>query len=363
VSGPGFVPRRQVPLAPLTSLRLGGSAEFFACISRADELGEALAWAQSQQLEVQLLGGGSNVVIADAGLPALVLTLDGADESSTPDGEHVQVTIAAGARWDDFVARCVARGWSGIECLSGIPGQVGATPIQNVGAYGQEVADTLVCLRAHDRQTGRQVELAHAECEFGYRTSRLKTRDAGRFIVHDATFRLRTGGTPCLAYPEIARRFSSGEPPTLIRARDAVLATRREKSMLLDASDENGRSCGSFFLNPIIGSEQLDALRARTPTSPPVYPQPDGRSKLPAAWLIEHAGFRKGQRWGAVGLSTRHSLALVAHPGATSRQILEAAHRIRDGVQQTFGIQLTPEPQFLGFGLGFGSAPHDLPPL
>src|SRR6185436_14124526 len=259
-------------------------------------------------------------------------------------------TIDAGASWDDFVARCVTRGWSGIECLSGIPGQVGATPIQNVGAYGQEVADTLVRVRAHDRQSGRCVELEHSECEFGYRTSRLKTRDAGRFIVLDATFRLRSGGAPCLAYPDIARRFAPGEPPSLARAREVVLATRREKSMLLDPADENGRSCGSFFLNPIVASEQLDALRARTPISPPVFPQPDGRFKLPAAWLIEHSGFHKGQRWGAVGISTRHSLALVAHPGATSRQILEAAHRIRDGVAQALGIHLTTEPQFLGFG-------------
>jgi len=340
-------------------LGLGGDAEFFARIERAEELAEALDWAERQDLGVQLLGGGSNVVIADAGLGGLVLTLGSVSESSTLEGEQLLVTIDAGASWDDFVARCVTRGWSGIECLSGIPGQVGATPIQNVGAYGQEVADTLVRVRAHDRQSGRCVELEHSECEFGYRTSRLKTRDAGRFIVLDATFRLRSGGAPCLAYPDIARRFAPGEPPSLARAREVVLATRREKSMLLDPADENGRSCGSFFLNPIVASEQLDALRARSPTSPPVFPQPDGRFKLPAAWLIEHAGFHKGQRWGAVGISSRHSLALVAHPGATSRQLLEAAHRIRDGVAHTLGIQLTPEPQFLGFG----SSPHDLPAL
>ena len=304
-----------------------------------------------------ILGGGSNVVIADAGLSGLVLTLAGARESHDGDGDGVLITIGAGAPWDDFVARCVARGWSGLECLSGIPGHVGATPIQNVGAYGQEVADTIVSLRAHDRQSGQLVELTHAECAFGYRTSRFKTRDAERFIVLDVTFRLHAGGTPCRAYPEIARRLAPGA--TLGDARRIVLDTRREKSMLLDPGDENGRSCGSFFLNPVIEPGALDALRARAAASPPTYPQPDGRFKLPAAWLIERAGFQKGQRWGAVGISTRHSLALVAHEGATSRQILEAAHRIRDGVEAQLGIRLTPEPLFLGFG----SAPHDLPSL
>jgi UDP-N-acetylmuramate dehydrogenase len=359
-----FDPARQVPLAQATSLRLGGPAEFHARIEPpafpgafAGALAEALDWAARRGLPLTILGGGSNVVIADAGLSGLVLTLAGASETITRDGDRVLVTIGAGALWDDFVARCVARGWSGIECLSGIPGHVGATPIQNVGAYGQEVADTIVSLRAHDRASGQIVELAPADCAFGYRTSRFKTNDADRFIVLDVTFRLHAGGAPCRAYPEIARRIPA--EATLDDARRIVLDTRREKSMLLDPGDENGRSCGSFFLNPLIEPTALDDLRARTSAAPPTYPQPDGRLKLPAAWLIERAGFHKGQRWGAVGISTRHSLALVAHAGATSRQLLEAAHRIRDGVQARLGIQLTPEPLFLGFG----SSPHGLPAL
>jgi len=357
VTRKSFDPARQVRLAEATSLRLGGPAEFQARIESREALTEALDWAAQRSLPVTILGGGSNVVIADAGLSGLVLTLGGASEAIADAGDDVLVTIGAGALWDDFVARCVARGWSGLECLSGIPGHVGATPIQNVGAYGQEVADAIVSLRAHDRASGQLLELAHADCAFGYRTSRFKTDDADRFIVLDVTFRLHVGGAPCRAYPEIARRLPPGA--SLNDARRIVLDTRREKSMLLDPSDENGRSCGSFFLNPVIEPRVLDALRARTSTAPPAYPQPDGRLKLPAAWLIESAGFHKGQRWGAVGISSRHSLALVAHVGATSRQILEAAHRIRDGVETQLGIRLSPEPLFLGFG----SSPHDLPRL
>jgi UDP-N-acetylmuramate dehydrogenase len=355
-----FDPARQVPLAGATSLRLGGPAEFHARLDPASfpgALPEALDWAAQRSLPVTILGGGSNVVIADAGLSGLVLTLAGAGESIERDGDSARVSIGAGAPWDDFVGRCVARGWSGLECLSGIPGHVGATPIQNVGAYGQEVADTIVSVRAHDRSSGQLVELAHGECAFGYRTSRFKTSDAARFIVLEVTFRLQPGGEPCRAYPEIARRLPARA--TLDEARRIVLETRREKSMLLDPNDENGRSCGSFFLNPVLDPGALETLRARAGASPPAYPQPDGRLKLPAAWLIERAGFHKGQRWGAVGISTRHSLALVAHEGATSRQLLEAAHRIRDGVQARLGVELSPEPLFLGFG----SSPHGLPRL
>ncbi|MEY2929318.1 MAG: hypothetical protein RL033_67 [Pseudomonadota bacterium] len=355
---PGLIPRRAVSLAAITSLQLGGPAELFAEVSQAADVPEALDWAARQNVPVTVLGGGSNVVVADGGLPGLVLQLTLDEETSVVDGDDVLVTIGAGAHWDSFVARAVARGWAGLECLSGIPGSAGATPIQNVGAYGQEVADTLFAIRAYDRQLRTLRQLERAECELGYRSSRFKTRDAGRFIVLDATFALRRGGAPHLGYPEIARRLTRHAQPTLAEVRDVVLATRREKSMLLDASDENGRSCGSFFLNPVLTSAQLEQLRARAPSAP-TYPQADGRHKVPAAWLIEQAGFRKGQRWGAVGISSRHSLALVAHASATSRQLLEAAHRVRDGVAQALDVLLEPEPIFLGFG----STQHGLPAL
>ncbi|HKO94842.1 MAG TPA: UDP-N-acetylmuramate dehydrogenase [Polyangiaceae bacterium] len=359
MTAPSFEPRPSVSLAARTSLGLGGPAEFFAELGRREQVPEALDWARARGLPVLVLGGGSNVVVAERGIAGLVVSLTLAEESVSRAGDEVEVSIGAGTGWDDFVARCVARDWSGIECLSGIPGQVGATPIQNVGAYGQEVGDTLVRVDVHDRVSGASLQLDHAACEFGYRTSRFKSRDAGRFIVLGATFRLRVGGSPCIAYPEIARRFAApGAPPrALAEVRQTVLETRRQKSMLLDPSDENGRSCGSFFLNPQLTPSELEQLRARAPSAPPVFPQPDGRFKVPAAWLIEQAGFRRGQRFGAVGISSRHSLALVCHAGATSDALVSAARRVRDGVAQAFGVWLAAEAQFLGFELGTDGLP------
>jgi UDP-N-acetylmuramate dehydrogenase len=338
-----------LPLRERTTLGLGGPAEYFAEVAGVEALREALLWAERRSLPVTVLGGGSNVVVAEGGIPGLVLSVGLDEEIAQEHGEFVDVRVGAGRAWDDLVAGAVKRNWAGLECLSGIPGRVGATPIQNVGAYGQEVAETVRAVDVFDRGRASLEELAHADCKFGYRTSRFKTSDAGRFIVLAVTFRLRIGGRACVAYPEIAKQFPA-RPPALAEVRSAVLATRRQKSMLLDPSDENGRSCGSFFLNPELEGPALQDLQARSATPPPFFPQPDGRFKVPAAWLIEQAGFRRGQRWGTVGISSRHSLALVCHAGATSRALLEAAHRVRDGVAEAFGLWLQPEPQFLGFG-------------
>lgn len=346
-----FELRRDHPLAPLTSLAVGGPARYFARLQSEQAVPEALAWAAARDEPVTLLGGGSNVVVADSGVEGLVLTLGLGEEAHERDGDAVHVTIGAGAAWDSFVERTVQRGWAGLECLSGIPGHVGATPIQNVGAYGQEVGDTLLEVHAFDRESGARVVLPRSACGFGYRTSRFKQAEAGRFIVLGATFRLRIGGAACLAYPEIARRFpADAAAPNLADVRAAVLATRRAKSMLLDPSDENGRTCGSFFLNPRLSLVELDRLRARAVSAPPSFPDADGRFKVPAAWLIEAAGFQRGQRWGSVGISSRHSLALVCHAGATAAAVVEAAHRVRDGVARAFDVWLSPEPLFLGFG-------------
>jgi UDP-N-acetylmuramate dehydrogenase len=347
---PGSV-MRDVELAPLTSVGLGGRAQFLARVTTPEELPALLDWSARRSLPVTLLGGGSNVVIADAGVAGLVLTLDVRGESVRREGEAVEVCVGAGESWDAFVARAVARDWLGIECLSGIPGHVGATPIQNVGAYGQDVSETLLSVAVLDRTSGERITLSRAECGFGYRTSRFKTTDADRFIVLGVTFRLRQGGEGCIAYPELARRFAGPDAvrPSASAVRRAVLETRASKSMLLDPNDENGRSCGSFFLNPELAPAELDALLARAPTPPPVFPQPDGRSKVPAAWLIEQAGFRRGQRFGSVGISSRHALALVCHAGATAAQLIAAAHRVRDGVERAFGVVLSPEPRFFGF--------------
>jgi UDP-N-acetylmuramate dehydrogenase len=344
-----FEPQASSPLAERTSLGLGGPAQYFAKVGSVEELRRALGWAERRSLPVTVLGGGSNVVVADRGVPGLILSVGLGQETVLERGELVEVRVGAGRVWDELVAGAVARDWAGLECLSGIPGQVGATPIQNVGAYGQDVAETVLGVEVFDRASGALLELPHAECGFGYRTSRFKTSDAARFIVLAVRFRLRAGGSACLVYPEIAKQFPA-RTPSLAEVRSAVLATRRQKSMLLDPSDENGRSCGSFFLNPELDAPELERLRARSATLPPCFAQPDGRFKVPAAWLIEHAGFRRGQRWGAVGISSRHSLALVCHDGATSRALVEAAHRVRDGVAQAFGVWLRAEPQFLGFG-------------
>jgi len=354
-----FEPQRAISLAARTTLGLGGPAEFFAELERREQVPEALDWARARALPVFVLGGGSNLVVAERGIAGLVVSLTFAGESVEREGDQVEVSIGAGAVWDDFVARCVARDWSGLECLSGIPGQVGATPIQNVGAYGQEVCDTLLRVDVHDRASGAFLQLDRAECELDYRTSRFKTRDAGRFIVLGATFRLRVGGRPCVAYPEIARRFAAAGAPSQVLAevRQTVLETRRQKSMLLDPSDENGRSCGSFFLNPQLAAAELEQLRARSAAPPPVFPQPDGRFKVPAAWLIEQAGFARGQRFGAVGISSRHTLALVCHAGASSAELVSAARRVRDGVGDAFGVWLAPEAQFLGFDMAADGLP------
>jgi UDP-N-acetylmuramate dehydrogenase len=342
---------QDVPLAPHTSLGLGGPAQYLARLTRPESLPAWLDWAARQGLPVTLLGGGTNVVVSDRGVPGLVLALDLLGESIVRDGDTVDVSVGAGEPWDAFVARSVERGWAGLECLSGIPGQVGATPIQNVGAYGQDVGGALVSVDVYDALASMRMTLARDDCRFAYRTSRFKGVDSGRFIVLGATFRLHAGGDGCIAYPEIARHFGApGSPrPTPANVRRFVLETRRSKSMLLDPSDENGRSCGSFFLNPELTLAELDALRGRAPTAPPGFPAAGARIKVPAAWLIEHAGFRRGQRFGNVGISSRHALALVCHDGATAVELVAAAHRVRDGVARAFDVSLVPEPRFIGF--------------
>lgn len=355
---PGFDPLERVKLAPCTSLRLGGPAEFFARLTEEAQLEPALDWAAARGLPVTLLGGGSNVVISDEGVAGLVLTLGLRGQVVARDGDTVHVNVRAGESWDPFVASCVAQGWAGLECLSGIPGHVGATPIQNVGAYGQEVSGTLLRVDVYDRERRAVSSIEQAHCELGYRTSRFKTADAERFIVLGATFGLRAGAPGCVLYPEIARQLQTSQP-SVKEVRDVVLHTRRSKAMLLEEGAPDSRSCGSFFLNPQLTTGELDALRERRPRLPTTYPQPDGRIKVPAAWLIEQAGFTRGQRWGNVGISSRHTLALVCQDGATSSELLEAAHRVRDGVARELGIWLHPEPRFLGFGLGGDG----LPPL
>ena len=304
------------------------------------------------------MGGGSNLLVADDEVPGLTLRVAtrGIREDSADMCGGAVVTVAAGERWDDFVAYAVGRGWVGVEALSGIPGSVGATPIQNVGAYGQEVADTIARVRTWDRVEGRQVTFAAADCGFGYRTSRFK-EEPGRFVVLEVVFQLEVGdlGRP-VRYGELARTLDleGGQRAPLADVRDAVLALRAGKGMVLDAEDPDTWSAGSFFTNPVLDGEAA----SRLPEDAPRFEQPDGSVKTSAAWLIEHAGFAKG--WGAhltdgrASLSTKHTLALTNRGGASAEDLLRVAGAVREGVRETYGITLVNEPVLVGCSLPEG---------
>jgi UDP-N-acetylmuramate dehydrogenase len=346
--------RDDVPLAPLTTLELGGRARHLAEARTDDELAEAFRWAEARGLPALVLGGGSNLVVADAGYPGLVVRVAPRGRAfADPGGGEVLLTAAAGEPWDDLVADTVGRGLAGLECLSGIPGLVGATPIQNVGAYGQEVAETIRAVRVLERGAGGVHDLAPADCGFGYRDSAFK-RHPDRFAVLAVTFALRPGGPPTLRYAELAAALAARPHPTLDDARRAVLALRRNKSMVLADDDPNRRSVGSFFTNPVVSAAEAAAVAARAvargarPDELPRWPAPGGGVKLSAGWLIERAGFGKGARRGAVGISSAHALALVHHGGGSTAALLALAGEIRDAVRAAFGVTLLPEPTLIG---------------
>ncbi|XXU91095.1 UDP-N-acetylmuramate dehydrogenase [Sorangium sp. So ce1099] len=369
-------------MAPLTTLGVGGPARFYAEAAGEAAVVEAFRFAEARGVPLFVLGGGSNLLVADRGVDALVLRVrvrgiepvrgamgaagaaDAADDGGTgAPAPRVLVRAGAGEGWDDLVARAVAEGWAGVECLSGIPGDVGATPIQNVGAYGQEVAETIAEVHAVDRATGAAAVIAGADCGFGYRDSRFKRAWRGRYVITAVTFALRPGGAATVRYPELQRALAApagGPPPPLDEVRRAVIALRRGKSMVLDPADENGRSAGSFFMNPTLEAgaaagaiARIEAAGVLAPGEAiPRYPADGGRVKLSAAWLIERAGFAKGTRHGAAGISTRHTLALVNRGGATAAELLDLARRVRRGVLDRFGVALTPEPDLIGFAPG-----------
>jgi UDP-N-acetylmuramate dehydrogenase len=344
-----FAPRERVPLAPLTTIGVGGPARWFVEAPDDGTVLTALEWARARDLRVLVLGGGSNLVVGDDGVDALVVRIAsrGVDVRETRDG--VELTAAAGEPWDALVGSATARGWAGVECLSGIPGLVGATPIQNVGAYGQEVSETVATVRALDAVTGRVLTFANDECGFGYRDSLFKSGEPGRFVVLAVTYRLRRSAAPMVRYAELEHALAARgvARPTVADVRESVIAIRRGKSMVIDPGDPNRRSCGSFFTNPIVPADTLPAIEARADDpAMPRWPERDGRVKLSAAWLIERAGFRRGDGFGAVGLSTRHALAIVAHDGATAADVVALARRIQAAVDARFGVRLTPEPQF-----------------
>jgi UDP-N-acetylmuramate dehydrogenase len=325
-----------VPLAPLTTLRLGGPADRLVEARTERELVDAVRAGAAL-----VLAGGSNVVVADEGVPGTVVLVR--TRGIERDGERL--VVQAGEDWDPLVARCVAAGLQGFECLSGIPGSAGASPIQNVGAYGQDVAETVEWVRVYDREAGEVRTLAAAECGFAYRTSTFKHRD--RWVVLAVGYRLRESDTSGpLRYAELARRLGvplGGHAP-LPAVREAVLGLRRGKGMVIDPGDPDSVSAGSFFTNPILEPERFAAL----PGDPPAFPEPDGRVKTSAAWLIERAGFGRGHGDGRVGISSKHTLALVNRGGATTAELLALARRIAAGVREAFGVELVPEPVLVG---------------
>lgn len=341
--------KENVPLAPLTTLKIGGAARLFVRAETEAQVVEAVRFAAENDFALFVLGGGSNVLIADEGFDGLVLqiALGGIEFGTEKDGK-VAVTAQAGEDWDAFVKECVARSLQGVECLSGIPGFVGGTPVQNVGAYGQEVAETISSVRVFDRKSGEMLELSRAECKFSYRASIFNSTEKNRFIVLAVTFQLNPNGAPKIVYKDL-REFFDGAPPDLKAVREAVLQIRRAKSMVIDAADVNSQSAGSFFKNPVVAAEKYDEIAARFGGEVPRFPFGEAAVKIPAAWLIENAGFPKGFRKDGIGLSQNHTLAIVNYGGATARDALDFKDSIQEAVRRKFGIELTPEPVFIGF--------------
>ncbi|MFY9855952.1 MAG: UDP-N-acetylmuramate dehydrogenase [Terracidiphilus sp.] len=356
-------------LAPFTTFGIGGPARWFIEAASEEEIAEAAAWAGERRVALFVLGGGSNLLVSDAGFNGLVLrvalrgitTTDAACELGKPEtAKRVIYQVAAGEDWDGFVERTVKDKCAGVECLAGIPGTVGGTPVQNVGAYGQEVASVIERVRTFDLREHKTKEFDVTECGFAYRHSRFNSADRGRYIVTRVDYRLTFGGAPTLRYADLQRAFPDDEQPSLAEVAAQVRRIRQTKGMLIVEGDPDCRSAGSFFKNPVVDKEQLRQIAAASDKAPPRFPAGPGtenlgRVKVPAAWLIEQAGFNKGYALGAAAISTRHTLALVnlgernGRGGASAAEILTLANQITAAVEKRFGIQLDMEPVMMGF--------------
>jgi UDP-N-acetylmuramate dehydrogenase len=348
--------RSDVPLAPLTTLRLGGPARRLVTAYDEAELVSAVRAADTAAEPLLVLGGGSNVVLPDEGFDGTVVRIAVRGLAGRRAGERVLLDVAAGEDWDTLVATCVADRLVGVEALSGIPGLAGASPVQNIGAYGQELAQTATAVRAYDRTSGEVVVLDRGQCRFAYRHSTFKAQP-GRYVVLAVQLALGEGERSApVRYAELARRLGVevGDTAPLDAVRDAVLALRRSKGMVLDPTDVDTRSAGSFFTNPLLQPQEAASLRERVrarlgaDVRAPEWPEPDGRVKTSAAWLIERSGFAKGHFDGPVGLSTKHTLALVNRGGGTAADLRRVSRAVRDGVQDAFGVTLVPEPVVVG---------------
>src|SRR3954466_7087180 len=343
-----------VPLAPLTTLQVGGPARYFSEATSLSEIHEAVAIASEQKLPLFVMGGGSNLVISDDGWPGMVLkvAIRGMDERTVEGSVHFDVS--AGEDWDEFVSRAVQRGCAGVECLSGIPGSVGGTPVQNVGAYGQEVADTIDSVLVFDLRDNQIRELCTEACGFAYRSSIFNSSERGRFIILRVTYNLIPNGDPRIEYADLKKHFAERATtnPTLAETREAVRQVRARKAMLIQPGDEDSQSAGSFFKNPILSFDQYMELTRRAAHRDlqiPSYPAQEARRKISAAWLVEHSDFHKGYTLGRAGLSRKHALAIVNRGGATAADILALKEQIQERVLGAWGILLDSEPVFVGF--------------
>jgi UDP-N-acetylmuramate dehydrogenase len=341
------------PLAPFTTFGIGGPARWFVTAASEDEIAEAAAWARNRGTALFVLGGGSNLLVSDAGFDGLVLHVDLRGIETREGSGQTIYRVAAGEDWDGFVERAVRENCAGVECLAGIPGTVGGTPVQNVGAYGQEVASVIEIVRAFDLERRIFVEFTAAECGFEYRRSRFNSTDRGRYIVTSVDYRLTPGGAPTLRYADLQRAIQEdqkdGSDPSLVEVAAVVRRVRQSKGMLLVEGDPDCRSAGSFFKNPVITEDKAKHIVLTSTNQPQRFPAGPGQVKLPAAWLIEQAGFPKGYQLGAAGISTRHTLALINRGGATAEEIIALASEIAAAVEAKFGIRLNMEPVMVGF--------------
>lgn len=347
--------QEQVSLAPLTTLQVGGAARYFARAEDSAAVVSLLGTARDAGWPVLVLGGGSNLLVSDSGFSGLVVQLCDQEVRWDDAGPEATLYAGAGVVWDTLVASAVSKNCAGLECLSGIPGWVGAAPIQNIGAYGQEVSETIQTVHAVDRRSGESVAFDNSACGFAYRHSQFKGPWKDRFVVTGVTFLLRKNGEPVLRYQQLIDHLKRADAHDLASVRDGVLEIRRQKSMVLDAADPNCRSAGSFFMNPIVSASLADDVRAHferkniATENMPSYPTEEGRVKLSAAWLMDRLGFVRGYGDGPVGLSSNHALALINRGQAKASDVIQLAGTIVRTVHSEIGVTLMPEPAFVGF--------------
>ncbi len=348
--------QENISLAPLSTLRIGGPARFFVEAQSIADVQQAIAFSQSRDLPLFILGGGSNLVVADRGWAGLVLkvAIPGIEQRSGNDEEgRVLFDVGAGESWDRFVSQAVMARCAGVECMSGIPGSVGGTPVQNVGAYGQEVSETIESVQVFDLKDAQVRELCSEACGFTYRSSIFNTTERGRFVILNVAYALTPGGEPHLEYADLKRHFEGRESrPNLAETREAVRHIRARKGMLIVAGDPDCESAGSFFKNPVVSESQHEDMQKRATAKRltlPTYPALEKNRKVSAAWLVEKSGFARGYGFGRVGISSKHALAIVNRGGATAAEVLALKDQIQQRVEEIWGVKLQPEPVMVGF--------------